>query len=192
MSDNVTATPAPHIRQTESLLDGQKRILTMINEDRPLAETLDEICRLIDAQQEGILSSVLLLDDKGEHLLHGAGPHLPKDYCQAVHGLSIGVGMGSCGTAAASGKQVIVEDIATHPYWAEFKSLAYDTHGLAACWSTPIRAYDGKVIATFAIYHKWQKSPTLSERKLIDFTAHLVSMAANRARERDFLKSQGQ
>lgn len=190
MPDPVTATITSQIRQTESLLDGQKRILTMINEDRPLSETLDAICRLIDAQQDGILSSVLLLDDKGEHLLHGAAPHLPEAYSQAVHGLSIGVGQGSCGTAAARGEQVIVEDIATHPYWAQFKSLAYDTHGLAACWSTPIRSYDGRVIATFAIYHKWPKAPTLSERKLIDFTAHLVSMAANRARERDFLKSQ--
>lgn len=190
MSDHVMATPSSPIRQPESLLDGQKRILTMINEDRPLAETLDAICRLIDGQQDGILSSVLLIDDKSEHLLHGAAPHLPEAYCQAVHGLSIGIGMGSCGTAAASGEQVIVEDITTHPYWATFKSLAYDTHGLAACWSTPIRAYDGKVIATFAIYHKWPKSPTLNERKLIDFTAHLVSMAANRARERNFLESQ--
>src|SRR3984957_8184104 len=127
MLEPVTATSTSQIRQTESLLDGQKRILTMINEDRPLAETLDAICRLIDAQQEGILSSVLLLDDKGEHLLHGAALHLPEAYSQAVHGLNIGVGMGSCGTAAASGEQVIVEDIATHPYWAQFKSLAFDT-----------------------------------------------------------------
>ena len=190
MSERVTATPISHIQQTESLLDGQKRILTMINEDRPLAETLDAICRLIDAQQEGMLSSVLLIDEKGEHLMHGAAPHLPEAYCKAVHGFSIGVGMGSCGTAAALGEQVIVEDITTHPYWAPFKSLAYDAHGLAACWSTPIRAYDGKVIATFAVYHKRPKSPSLGERKLIDFTAHLVSMAANRARERDFLNSQ--
>ena len=190
MPDPATTTSTSDIRQPESLLDGQKRILTMINEDRPLAETLDAICRLIDAQQEGILSSVLLLDDEGQHLLHGAAPHLPEDYCRAIHGLSIGPGMGSCGTAAATGEQVIVEDIATHPYWAPFKSLAHDTHGLAACWSTPIRGYDGRVIATFAIYHKWSKSPGLSERKLIDFTTHLVGIAANRARERDFLNSQ--
>ncbi len=189
MPDQVTAPPISEIRQPESLLDGQKRILTMIHEDRPLAETLDAICRLIDAQQDGMLCSVLLLDDQGEHLLHGAAPHLPEAYSQAVHGLSIGIGMGSCGTAAACGEQVIVEDIATHPYWAPFKSLAYDTYGLAACWSTPIRAYDGRVIATFAIYHKWRTSPNLDERKLIDFTTHLVSMAANRARERDFLNS---
>src|SRR5579872_738970 len=106
MPDPVTATLTSDIRQPESLLDGQKRILTMINEDRPLAETLDAICRLIDAQQEGMLSSVLLLDDQGEHLLHGAAPHLPVAYSEAIHGLGIGDGIGSCGTAAARGEQV--------------------------------------------------------------------------------------
>ena len=189
LSREMTSIPS-NARETEALLDGQKRILGLINEDRPLAETLDAICCLVDAQQEGMFSSVLLLDETGEHLLHGAAPHLPKAYCEAIHGISIGEGVGSCGTAAARGEPVIVEDIGTHPYWAPFKSLAHDTHGLAACWSTPIRAYDGQVLATFAIYHNRPKAPTLSERKLIDFTAHLVSMAVNRARERAFLESQ--
>lgn len=174
----------------QTLLESQKQILEMVSEDRPLDETLDAICRMVDAQAEGMFSSVLLLDEKGEHLLHGAAPHLPEAYCKAIHGISIGDGVGSCGTAAARGESVIVEDIATHPYWAPFKALAHDTHGLGACWSTPIRGYDGRVVATFAIYHKTPKTPTLAERKLIDFTSHLVSIAVNRARERTFLESQ--
>lgn len=173
----------------EALLDGQKRVLTLINEDRPLPEILDTICRVVDAQAEGMYSSILLLDEEGQHLLHGAAPHLPEAYCKAIHGISIGEGVGSCGTAAARGTQVIVENIAAHPFWAPFKKLAYDTHGLAACWSSPIRAYDGKVVATFAIYHKTPKAPTLAEYKLIDFTSHLVAIAVNRAREMASLKT---
>jgi GAF domain-containing protein len=174
----------------EALLEGQKQILSLIGEDGPLEEVLDAICRLVDAQAEGTFSSILLLDETGEHLLHGAAPHLPEAYNKAVNGLTIGEGIGSCGTAAARGEQVIVEDIATHPYWSHFKAFAHDVHGLAACWSTPIRAYDGRVVATFAIYHNKPKTPTLKERKLIDFTSHLVAIAVNRARERAFLESQ--
>jgi GAF domain-containing protein len=184
-------SPAPADKaRSAALLDGQKHILAMINRDEPLPEILDAICSLIDGQAEGMLTSVLLLDAKGEHLLHGAAPHLPEGYCQAIHGISIGEGVGSCGTAAARGTPVIVEDIATHPFWAPFRGLAYETHGLASCWSTPIRSYDGKVVATFAIYHKIPKAPSLKERKLIDFTAHLVSMAVNRAHELAFLEAQ--
>jgi GAF domain-containing protein len=180
---STSLTPAP------SLLEGQKEILNLINNDTPLAETLEAICRMVDRQADGMYSSVLLVDDDGEHLLHGAAPDLPKAYCEAIHGITIGDGVGSCGTAAARGEQVIVSDIANHPYWAPFKALAHDTHGLAACWSTPIRGYDGKVVATFAIYHKTPKSPSLKERKLIDFTAHLVAIAVNRSREQAFLES---
>lgn len=173
------AASGPH--KTEDLVEGQKRILGLINSGHPLPEILDAICRLVDSQAEGMYSSVLLVDEQGRRLLHGAAPSLPESYCKAIHGIPIGDGVGSCGTAAARGEQVMVDDIASHPYWSEFKALAHDTHGLAACWSTPIRAYDGSIVATFALYHKVPKGPSPEERRLIDSTAHLVAIAINRA-----------
>jgi len=173
---------------TASLLAGQKKILEAINDDSPLPETLEAICRLIEAELPGALCSVLLLDEAGEHLLHGAAPSLPADYCKAIHGISIGQGVGSCGTAAHTGQPVFVDDITTHPYWAAFKGLAHGQHGLASCWSVPIRAYDGAVLATFAIYHREPKTPTAHERKLLDFTSHLVCIAVNRQRDLDRLE----
>ena len=175
--------------QAKALLDGQMQILASINADQPLPEVLDLICRVVEGQGDGLYASILLLDEKGERLLHGAAPSLPEDYCKAIHGISIGDGVGSCGTAAATGNPCIVDDIATHPHWAAFRGLALDTHGLASCWSIPIRAYDGPVVATFAIYHKVPKKPTLKERKLIDFTSHLVAIAVNRHRELQMLRS---
>lgn len=175
--------------QVRSLLDGQSRILAKINEDRPLAETLEAICRLIESQREGLLCSVLLLDDEGQHLLHGAAPSLPKEYCEAIHGISIGPAVGSCGTAAYTGQPCVVEDLAVHPNWAGFRELAYTKHGLRACWSTPIRSYEGRVLATFAMYYRAPRAPTLDERKLIDFTGHLVTIAINRHRELASLKA---
>jgi GAF domain-containing protein len=165
-----------------ALVDGQKRVLLLINEGRPLPEVLDLVCRVVEAQAEGMHASVLLVDDKATHLLHGAGPSLPKAYNDAIHGITIGQGIGSCGTAAATGEPVIVEDLSTHPYWVDFKALAL-AHGLGACWSTPIKAYGqgGRVLATFAIYHRRPKLPTAAERKLIDFAAHLVTIAVNRS-----------
>lgn len=169
-------------QKAELILEGQKTILEMIRQDAPLHDTLDAICRLVDAQAEGLYSSILLVENGC--LRHGAAPHLPDDYNKAIDGIAIGDGVGSCGTAAALGERVIVEDIASHPYWAPFKGLAYDTHGLAACWSTPVHGYDGSVVATFALYHKTPKSPSLKERRLVDFATHLVVIAVNRAHDR--------
>jgi GAF domain-containing protein len=167
--------------KTLALVDGQKRILMLINQGRPLPEVLEQVCRVVEAQAEGMHASVLLVDQTAEHLLHGAGPTLPKAYNDAIHGISIGRGIGSCGTAAATGEPCLVEDVASHPYWVDFKALA-QAHGLGACWSTPIKAYGqgGRVLATFAIYHRKPKLPTAAERKLIDFAAHLVTIAVNR------------
>jgi GAF domain-containing protein len=177
--------------RAKALLDGQNRILQLIYEDRPLGETLAEICRTIEAQVEGVLCSILLLDEEGEHLLHGAAPSLPSDYCEAIDGLSIGPNVGSCGAAAFTGQACAVEDVATHPNWAAGRELAYVKHGLRACWSTPIRAYDGEVIATFAMYWRTPKLPALADRKLIDFTCHLVTIAVNRHRDREVLGAAG-
>lgn len=173
--------------RAKALLDGQKEILGAVNQDLPLPEILRQICYVVEGQGDGLLASILLLDEAGERLLHGAAPSLPEGYNKAIHGITIGDGVGSCGTAAATGQPCIVEDISTHPNWAPFRALAYDTYGLAACWSVPIRAYDGRVVATFAIYHKVPKKPTLKERKLIDFTSHLVAIAVNRSRELEAL-----
>lgn len=175
--------------RAKALLEGQNRILQLINEDRPLPEILATICTTIEAQRDGLLCSVLLLDEKGEHLLHGAAPSLPKEYCEAIHGLSIGPGVGSCGTAAFTGQPVVVEDIATHPYWAAFSTLAVTKFGLRSCWSTPIRSYEGQVLATFAMYYRTPKLPSLQERKLIDFSSHLVAIAVNRHRDQAALAS---
>lgn len=173
--------------RAQTLLDGQQRVLGLINEDRPLSETLEAICRLIETQGKGMLCSVLLLDEQRAHLLHGAAPSLPADYCAAIHGLTIGPQVGSCGTAAYTARPCIVEDIATHPNWVPFRSLAFEKHGFRACWSTPIRSYEGEVIATFAMYYRTPKLPSLQERKLIDFTSHLVGIAINRHKDRQML-----
>lgn len=187
----VTGEVARERARARALLDGQNEVLRRIYDDEPLSDTLAAICTMIEAQVDGMLASILLIDEEGEHLLHGAAPSLPVDYCEAIHGISVGPDVGSCGAAAFTGQPCVVGDIATHPNWAAFRGLALETHGLRACWSTPIRAYDGKVVATFAMYYRAPKLPTLADRKLIDFTAHLVTIAVNRHRDRELLRDQG-
>jgi GAF domain-containing protein len=174
--------------RAEELLAGQKEILERIQRDEPLGETLAHICHVVEGQSEGLLASVLLLDESGDHLQFGAAPSLPEAWNKAVHGVSIGPTIGSCGAAAYTGEPCIVEDIALHANWVPFKPLA-EAHGLRACWSTPIRSYEGNVIATFAMYYRQPKKPTHAERRLIEFTSHLVAIAINRHRERESLKA---
>jgi hypothetical protein len=65
-----------------------------------LRNTLDRLVRLIEYQVPAMHGSILLLDDDGVTLRHGAAPHLPEAYCHLIDGAHIGPIAGSCGTAA--------------------------------------------------------------------------------------------
>ena len=116
--------------------------------------------------------------------MFGAGPGLPKTYSQAIDGVSIGPNVGSCGTAAFSGEQVIVSDIQTDLLWIDFRSLAKQ-YGLAACWSTPIKTADYAVLGTFAVYYPQPGAPNQKELEMVDRFVKLCGLALERVRAID-------
>ena len=160
--------------------------LELLADNNSLPGILEEIVRGVEQLNSKMLCSILLLDSEGKHLVDGIAPSLPDFYNAAINGIAIGMGMGSCGTAAASGERVIVEDIQTHPYWALFKELAARA-GLGACWSQPVRSSSGKVLGTFAIYHREAHSPTALDISLIEKVAHMASLAIERKRMQEAL-----
>ncbi len=172
-------------KRAESLLAGEKRLLEMIAKGDSLPAILDALCRLVEQQLPGVLSSVLLLD--GNRVRHGAAPSLPKSYNDAIDGLVIGPSEGSCGTAAYLAKPVIVSDIATDPLWAKYRDLAL-SYSLRACWSTPIFSSENKVLGTFAMYYREPRRPGRRERDLIEQITHLAGIAIQRKRAEDALR----
>jgi anti-sigma regulatory factor (Ser/Thr protein kinase) len=164
------------------LLAAQLELLAGVSAGHALQPALESLLRVVErASTGGMLGSVLLLDEAGRHLLHGAAPSLPEDYNEAIHGVEIGPSVGSCGTAAHRRGQVIVEDIATDPLWTDFKDLAAAA-GLRACWSTPIMGVGGRVLGTFAMYYPQPCAPTPGDLALIDVLVRTVSIAIERSR----------
>lgn len=151
------------------------QILQRINQRIELPKLLEELVRQIEALHHGMLCSILLLDKEGKHLRHGAAPSLPDFYNQAINGLAIGEGIGSCGTAAYRGERVIVEDIQQHSYWEEFRDLAR-LADIQSCWSQPIKSSTGETLGTFAIYHRQSTRPTNAEITLIENYANLAQL----------------
>src|SRR5258707_15592363 len=121
-------------KRGEALRDGESRVLEMIARDAPLEETLDNLVRVLEAQFAGLLCSVLLLDEDGQHTRHGAAPSLPEPYVKAINGLCIGPNAGSCGTAMYRKEPVVVTDIQEDPLWESYRGVA-EACGLRACWS---------------------------------------------------------
>jgi PAS domain S-box-containing protein len=154
--------------------------LELLADDVPLAGVLEAIVRGMEELNPAMLCSILLLDSEGRHLGNGIAPSLPDYYNAAIEGLEIGMGVGSCGTAAFTGERVIVDDIASHPYWAAFKELAARAD-LGACWSQPFISSSNKVLGTFAIYHHEARSPDEHEIKAIEQAANLASLAIDKS-----------
>ena len=154
-------------------------LLGMIASGASLPDVLGALCKNIEAQASGAWCSVLLIQDERVHV--AAAPSLPEAYSQAIDRLPIGPQAGSCGCAAYTGRQVIVEDIATHPAWATYAPIALK-HGLRACWSTPILGASGKAMATLAVYYRECRRPTQRELDLANGATDLASIVIERDR----------
>jgi PAS domain-containing protein len=163
-------------KRTETLLDGQRRVLEMMAANAPLSESLAALTRLIEAHVPDMLGSILLIDKEGVHLRHGAAPSLPSEYMAAIDGVTIGPDVGSCGTAAYLKEAVIVEDIATDSRWKNHRMLAL-SHGLRACWSTPIFDTQQSVVGTFAMYYRHTALPEPEHLRLIEIATHIAAIA---------------
>jgi signal transduction histidine kinase/CheY-like chemotaxis protein len=154
----------------------QANILEGVLRHAPLEESLEAVVSAIEQQLPGTKCSVLLLDDH-RCLKHGAGASLPKPYRQAIDGVSIGYGQGSCGTSAYLARPVVARDVEHDPHWVDFRDLAL-THGLRSCWSTPILAADGgAVLGTFAVYRSEVWEPDEVAIGLVSRFTYLAAIA---------------
>ncbi len=165
-------------RRNEQILTLQNRVLTLIAEGAPLGPTLDRLLLGIEAMAPGMRASVLLLEG-GRRIRHCSAPSLPQPYVEAIDGAEIGASVGSCGTAAYTGQQVITRDIASDPRWDGYRELALP-HGLRACWSTPIFTSRREVLGTFAMYYDAPGEPTAEHQALIRFTTGVAAFAISR------------
>jgi PAS domain S-box-containing protein len=179
--------PGTHGAAEESFHAGQTRILELVASGAPLPEILTNIVLLMEAQAEGMVCSILLLSADGEHVEHGAAPHLPETYVKAVDGAPIGPRNASCGTAMYLKRQVVVTDVMTDPLWADYRELA-QICGLRACWSMPIISAQNEVLGSFAIYREETRGPNADELALAQVATHITGIAIERKRAEEALR----
>ena len=160
----------------------QNRILSAMAREGSLESVMTIACTEIERIAPEITASILRVTDQGT-LTALAGPSLPERYIQAINGTSIGPLVGSCGSSAFLGEEVLVEDIATDLRWRNLKHLALD-NGLHSCWSTPIIDSCGKVLGTFAFYYTEKRGPSAMHRRLMEALTPLCSMALQRDHSR--------
>lgn len=163
-------------KRRESLRDGQGHVIELLAKGYPLSTVLAALAKDLERQHQDMICSILLLDQDGKRLLHGAAPSLPESYNRIVHGIEIGPNKGSCGTCAWLGRPIIVADIQQHSFWRDYRAIARE-YGLAACWSHPITSSSGKLLGTFAVYFHTPREARAAELRLIERAAAIAGIA---------------
>jgi diguanylate cyclase (GGDEF)-like protein len=167
--------------RVRDLVASHNRLHDLIAQDAPLRDVLGELVEGIERYEPSVIACVVLLDRESSTLHPGAGPSLPAHWLAAMDGVVIGPNIGACGSAAWSGDLTITEDIADDPRWGPVRDFAMDA-GLRHCWSMPIKAADGDVLGTFALYGPRPRRPQPEHLTLMNDGARLAGIAIERHR----------
>ncbi len=155
--------------------------------DFDITQLLNEYVLGLESLFPGMYVSILKVRDN--KIWNYISPSLPKAYLKEIDGVSIGKNAGSCGTAAYTGKKVIVKDINNDKLWEDYKSVALKNN-LQSCWSQPIFNAKKEVLATFANYYSFVKAPSNLEQELFDRSAALLSLLfEHHQKSKDLLSS---
>jgi len=166
-------------KQSEQIQQARISTLDGLASGQRLEQILNSVVQRIEEIRPDLRVSILLRDSRLDQLNTIAAPSIPDFFSAAIDGQKPEIGCGSCGSAAASGEPVIVDDIQTHSYWTRYRQLA-ERAGLRACWSIPFKNETGEVLGTFAIYHAEVRSPSEEELHLIGEFARITGLAVQR------------
>jgi diguanylate cyclase (GGDEF)-like protein/PAS domain S-box-containing protein len=180
IADITARVEAEHFEQFRS------HVLEMMAKGELLPTILHAIAQGVETLLPGSLCSVSLLDEQGQHMVGVAAPSLPTTYQQALQGLEVGTASVACGSAAATGQLVVVEDIMAEPSWQSYHAAAANA-GLRACWAQPVLASNGGSLGVIATYHRKIYTPTAAQLVLTERAAHLASIAVERQQDHETL-----
>lgn len=165
---------------------GRSEVLKQAAQGDTLESILNTLCRNSEIYNKDMRTSVLKLNLQKGTLHPCASVSLPQEYCDALDGVKVGLGVGSCGTAAFIKERTIVDDINTHPYWAQYKELAL-AYNLQSCWSEPVMGKNGRCFGTFAIYYEYPNSPSEEDLTYIQTCANLAAVVFETIESKDKL-----
>src|SRR5690348_7231040 len=173
---------------TERVAVAARAVLEQLTGTAPLADILGSITRFIESVGVGTLCSIAVLAADGQAFSYLVGPRLPESLHAALERCAVDIRNGSCAASVYLGRQVLVADIATDPFWEQPREHALQA-GLNAAWSTPIKATDGRLLGALGVYHTTSGLPGQRELRIIDHAAQLAGLAVARRLAEEALRA---
>lgn len=171
------------VRTSEAWLAGQKEALQAAVQGAPLAVSLGILVRTTVAQaRHDVRCAFYLVDPTGATLRHVVG--MDDEYAAAVDGFVVGPDSPACGLAMHQGLPVITPDVHADPLWAPWRELT-DRTGFRGCWSFPIETTSGKMVGTFAMYHRDPRDATRGDLEAAAVVTRAAAIIISRSQEAD-------
>jgi diguanylate cyclase (GGDEF)-like protein/PAS domain S-box-containing protein len=174
-------------KRNELLAIGDRRVFERITSHADLTTTLEAITETAEKVTPDATCTVSVYEPEANVLLHVAGMRLPQPYLNARRRVEIGPRNGSCAAAIFLQRQVIVAEITRDALWEHVRVPAVEA-GLRACWSTPVRASDGRMLGTVALYFHQPRSPLRRDFELMSRLTALAGIAIERKRSEEALR----
>ncbi len=168
-------------KRSELLAIGERRVFERMTSNADLAATLEAISETAERVTPDALCTVSTYDESAGQLRHIAGQRLSREFLKAIGEVGIAARNGSCAAAIFLQRQVVVAEIARDALWENLRKPALAA-GLRACWSTPIRVTDGRMVGTVALYFRQPRSPLKRDFELMARLTALAGIAIERMR----------
>ncbi|MFI4907315.1 MAG: EAL domain-containing protein [Steroidobacterales bacterium] len=173
---------------TERVAVAARAVLEQLNGPAPLAEILASVTGFIESVGAGTVSSIAVLAADGHAFSYLVAPRLPRKLHASLERCAVDIRNGSCAASVYLGRQVLVADIRTDPFWEGPREHALEG-GLNAAWSTPIKATDGKLLGALGVYHSTSGLPGQRELRIMSHAAQLAGIAIARRLAEEALRA---
>ncbi|MEQ9367301.1 MAG: PAS domain S-box protein [Leptospirales bacterium] len=174
-------------RRAEKFLHARGKILESLSDGGKIEEMLAQVLRVIEAANQGMLPSIMLLDETGSRLDPVAGPSLPEYYLEALHGLPVGPNSGLCGAAVYYCRSMSAANLQQEDSCRPFREVI-ERAGLKGCCSVPLIDSTGRALGSFAVYYSTERIPDAIETEFIKSSAHYLAAAIERYRTQEELE----
>jgi diguanylate cyclase (GGDEF)-like protein/PAS domain S-box-containing protein len=176
---------------TERVALAERAVFEQLTGNAPLADILASITRFIESVGVGTICSIAVLAVDGHSFSYLVSPRFPQTLRAALEHCAVEIRNGSCAASVYLGRQVLVADIGTDPFWEQPRAHALQA-GLRASWSTPIKAGDGKLLGALGVYHSSSGLPGQRELRIMDHATQIAGIAiARRLAEEALRASEG-
>ena len=175
-------------KRAELLAMGERRVFERITGNVELADTLEAIAEAAERVTPDALCAVSLYDEPGEPAAPGRRPApaaaLPAGDRRNRGGPAQRLLRRGRVPAATGGRRR--DRVATR--CGRSCAAPALAAGLRACWSTPIRASDGRMLGTVALYFHHPRSPLKRDFELMARLTALAGIAIERKQSEDALR----